>query len=161
MGDGDIERTGKCFEDSFDLVVGIHAVERHDVQVDAGFDGECLEKVPEEIDLNLSHALSGERVTLHKVAAARTVHRDVCERLVHRHGDIRHSANSASFSQRLANSLAKADRYVLGRVMSIDVQVSARSDVQVKLPVASKESQEMIERAETSRDVRSTAAVKV
>lgn len=50
---GTVEGTREGLEECFDLVMGVRAVERHDMDVDARLAGERVEKVTHQVSLEL------------------------------------------------------------------------------------------------------------
>ena len=108
------------------VVVG--AVERLDVQRDAGIHGEGLEPLLHQLGVEGADLVAAELGLEHQERPARNVDRDARERLVHRHVHVGVAGDALHVAERLLHRLAERDADILGGVVMIDVQVALGLD---------------------------------
>lgn len=156
-----IERAPESFEDGFDLMMSVVAVERDDVDINACLTRQRVQKVPYEIGFQISNCRSNEGVAHHEVGSPSAIDRHVRERLVHRHGHIGGAPDAAMIPKRLVDRLTETDCHVFDCVMCVDAEVSLGLDAEIEEPVAGKECQEVIERANAGRDLNLITAIDV
>jgi len=149
-----VEGASEGFEESLDFVMGIMPVQRHDMNVHAGFAGERVKEMAHEIGFERADGFAAEFSTLDVVRSSAAIDSDVCERFVHWDGDIGGAADSAMVTESFANSLAKANADVFDRVVGIDAEITIDIDREVEQAVAAEESQEVIECADSSSNAR-------
>lgn len=131
----------------------VRAVQVRYVQRYAGVHCKRLEPLPNELGVHLADLLGGKRDVPNKKRAAGDVDRNTRQRLVHRQVSVRIAHNTGPVPERLANSLAKHDTAVLGRVVKIDVKIAPGFQIDIDEPVARNLDQHMIEKADPGRDL--------
>lgn len=142
-------------------MVRILTVERHDVHADPRLTGEGFEEVAHEVGLDRPHRGLAERPVLDIIRPPAAIYRDMGQRLVHRDGSVRCSANAAMVAQRVGNCLSEADADILNGVVGVHIQIAVGVNDEVELTVAREEGQEVVQRAEAGPDIARPASVEV
>src|SRR6476620_9920411 len=121
-GDRLAERTCERLIAGLGDVVAVLAIERLDMQRDAGMLGEGLEPLAEQFGVHLPDLRAGEIDLPHEVGAPRDVDRDAGERLVHGQIGKAVAGGALLVATRLRYRLAEHYAAILGGMVLIDVR---------------------------------------
>src|SRR6476620_11510498 len=160
-GDRLAERTCERLIAGLGDVVAVLAIERLDMQRDAGMLGEGLEPHAEQFGVHLPDLRTGEIDLPHEVGAPRDVDRDAGERLVHGQIGKAVAGDALLVAKRLRYRLAEHYAAILGGMVLIDMQVAfgLQEDVDHRMPRELLD--HVIEEADAGLDRIGAAAVEV
>src|SRR6476659_2135567 len=160
-GDRLAERTCERLIAGLGEMVAVLAIERFNMQRDAGMLGEGLEPFAEQLGVHLPDLRAGEIDLPHEVGAPRDVDRDAGERLVHGQIGKAVAGDALLVAKRLCHRLAEHDAAVLGGVVLIDMQVAFGLQEDVDHRMARELLDHVIEEADAGLDCIGAAAVEV
>ncbi len=129
------------------------AVQHLHVHVAASADSESFEEIVHQLRLQVADAPDLHLQVDDRVRPSSEIDRRDRERLVHRHDEIAGAVDPAAVAERLGDRFAERDADVLDRMVLIDVEIAARSDLQIERAVAREELEHMIEKADTGTHV--------
>src|SRR5258705_6521552 len=142
-------------------VVIVRAIERLDMQRDAGIHREGVKPLLDQLGIEGADLVARELGAEHQEGAAQYVDRDAGEGLVHRRLGVGIAGDAPHVAERLLDRLAERDADVLGGVMVVDMQVALGLDRDVDARMARQEVEHMVEEADAGRDRRRAGAVEV
>ena len=129
------------------------------VQVRAGARGKSLEKIFDELRLEVTDAPGADRRFHHQVRPPAEVYGGHRQGLIHGHDEISGAVDAAFRAQRLEERLAEGDPDVFYGVVLVHIQIAARSELEIETAVPCEEFQHVVEEADAGRDAVSPAPV--
>jgi hypothetical protein len=160
-GDAGAKRAGKPLEARLGDVMIVLAVERLDVQGDAGVHRESLEELAHELRVELANLRRMECRPEDEERAAGDVERDARQRLVHGQERLRVAGDALEIAQRLAYGLPQRDAGVFNGMVLIYMQIALRGDLQIDETVPRDLIEHVIEEADSGRNIGFTGPVEV
>src|SRR6267143_5438171 len=139
----------------------IDSVKGLDVERDPGIHDESLKPLIDQLGIKAPYLVAAERRPKHQQGAPRHVDCDACQRLIHRHMDIRVAADASHVAKRLSHRLSERNADILGSMVMVDMQVTGGFDSDVDAGVPGKEVEHVIKKADSGRNRCNSAAVKI
>src|SRR5271157_5189973 len=155
------KRPGDALEARFGDMMAVQAVERLDVQREAGIAGQGLEELAHELGVERADCLGREFGLEDEERPARYVQRDAGQGLVHRQKAVGVAGQAAFVAERFGERLADGDADVLDGVVIVDVAVALGANGEVDEGMTRKLIEHVIEKADAGRDVGRARSVEV
>jgi hypothetical protein len=143
---------GRRLEDGFADVVRVTAVVKDDVQVHPALGACRVPKIGNQFAVEFADLGRRHGDVPDPVSAASEVYGGRDQSLIHGQEGMPVTADAGPISKGSIDRLAKADSHILGRVVSVDTQVTRASDAQVDESVAGEQLEHVVEKADSRRD---------
>ncbi len=128
-GDRHAQRAAEGFEQCFGLVVGVETLEVIKVRRHGRVVDETLEKLAQQIQVEVADARAGVRHVVEKAGAPRQIDDHAREGFVQRHVGVSIAINAALVPYRLRKRLAEHDAHVFHGMVRVDLEITPGFDV--------------------------------
>ncbi len=142
-------------------MMAVVAIQRFDMQRDAGIHRECVEPFAHQVGIELADLVAREVGLEHQHRTPRDIDDDARQRLVHRHVDARIAGDARHVAERLLDRLAERDADIFRGVVVIDMEVAVGLHRDVDARMTRKEIEHVVEKADSGRNRRGALAVEV
>src|SRR5208282_3970938 len=155
------KRPGDALEAGLGDMMAVQAVERLDVQREAGIPGQGLKELAHKLGVEGADPLGREFGPEDEERPARYVERHARQGLVHRQKTVGVAGQAAFVAERPGQRLADGDSDVLDRVVIVDVAVARSANSEVDEGMTRELIEHVIEEADAGRDVGRARSVEV
>ena len=131
------------------------------MQGDEGMVDQALKELESELGVKLANLTRGKGQVHLKARTAREIHHHPAQGLIKRHIGVPIAADATFVPHRLGNRLTQGDANVFHGVVSIDVQVPNRLDLQIDQAVSGNLVQHVIKKSNACGELGDTCAIQI
>ena len=142
------QRPAECLEQRFRLMVGVFAAQVVDVQADCGVIGQPLEKLVDQVDVELADHRPDEIDIENQAGASRQIHHHARQRFIQWHIGMAIAAQPLLVADRPGDRLSQSDADVFNGVMGVDMQIALGFDFKIQHAMPRDLVQHVIEEAD-------------
>lgn len=161
MFDRHAQRSRKCLEHGFALMMRVVAPQVVDMQRCQRVIGKALKEFVRKINIESANHRARKRNVPLETGSTRQVDDNARQCFVERNVGMSVTAYARLVAERLSKCLTEADADVFDRVVAVDVKVAARFDRQIKRPMTGDLFEHVIEEANARGKFADAAAVKI
>ena len=147
------QRARQPLEAALGDVVGVVAIERFDMQGDAGMGCQRLKEFAHQFGVERADLWRGKGHVPHQKGPPRQIKGAAPLGVIHRQAAFAIAADAALVAQRPGQGLAQGDAAVFDRVVIVDVQIALRGQRDVDQRMAGQLIQHVVEETDTGRHV--------
>ncbi|CDN44800.1 hypothetical protein BN871_FO_00040 [Paenibacillus sp. P22] len=154
-----VQGASKRFEHRFDHMMRVFAVMNDDVESEAALKRQLPQEFMHELRREAAHLLGRILRPILEMRPVAEIDDDLGKSFVHRDEHACVTLDSPLVAKRLPQRLSEADADILHRVMVVDIDVAARFDLQIELPVLREQIQHMVQERNIRLDLRTAASI--